>query len=58
MPIKSFRHALMAAGQYDGDATSSAVKYCQDLLHYRVLASASLEAPRGQPRGQYRSEDS
>jgi len=52
MPIKTFRHALMAAGQYECDATSSAVKYCQDLLHYRVLASASLEAARGQPRDQ------
>jgi hypothetical protein len=52
MPIKTFRHALMAAGQYECDATSSALKYCQDLLHYRVLASASLEAARGQPRDQ------
>jgi hypothetical protein len=52
MPIKSFRHALMAAGQYDGDATSSAVKYCQDLSHSRVLASASLETPRGRARAQ------
>jgi hypothetical protein len=52
MPIKTFRHALMAAGQYEGDATSSAVKYCQDSLHYRVLASASLAAPRGRLRDQ------
>jgi hypothetical protein len=47
MLMKTFRHALMAAGQYDGVATSSAVKYCQDLLQSRVLASASLEAAPG-----------